>query len=72
MYIDGKLARVIAPGNRVQYWRGALAVTFDLIDVRENPEGASAPRIRAGPFGPYVGYDGGRGRRRQARSRVHW
>jgi len=37
VYLDGKLARVIAPGNRVLYWRGAVSVTFDLIDVRQEP-----------------------------------
>jgi regulator of protease activity HflC (stomatin/prohibitin superfamily) len=38
VYLDGKAARVIAPGNRVLYWRGAVEVTFDRIDVREAPE----------------------------------
>ena len=37
VYLDGKLARVIAPGNRVLYWRGSVSVTFDLIDVRREP-----------------------------------
>ncbi|HEY2015327.1 MAG TPA: slipin family protein [Bryobacteraceae bacterium] len=37
VYLDGKLARVMAPGNRALYWRGAVSVTFDLIDVREEP-----------------------------------
>src|SRR5271165_7018627 len=37
VYLDGKLARVVAPGNRVLYWRGAVSVTFDLIDVRQEP-----------------------------------
>src|ERR1051326_889243 len=37
VYLDGKLARVIAPGNRVLYWRGAVSVTFDLIDVLQEP-----------------------------------
>jgi len=38
VYLDGKLARVIKPGARVLFWRGAVAVTFDLIDVRQAPE----------------------------------
>ena len=38
VYLDGKLARVVKPGNRVLFWRGAVAVTFDLIDVRKEPE----------------------------------
>src|SRR5579863_6780060 len=36
--VERKLARVIAPGKRVLFWRGVLDVTFDLIDVREAPE----------------------------------
>src|SRR5580658_5235684 len=36
--VERKLARVIAPGKRVLFWRGALEVTFELIDVREAPE----------------------------------
>src|SRR6266568_3081362 len=38
VYLDGKLARVVKPGARVLFWRGAVAVTFDLIDVRQTPE----------------------------------
>ena len=38
VYQDGKLARVVKPGTRVLFWRGAVAVTFDIIDVRETPE----------------------------------
>jgi regulator of protease activity HflC (stomatin/prohibitin superfamily) len=51
VYLDGKLARVIGPGNRVLYWRGAVAVTFDRIDVREQPEVPErlrAPLLRLG------------------------
>jgi regulator of protease activity HflC (stomatin/prohibitin superfamily) len=36
--VERKVARVIAPGKRVLFWRGVLDVTFDLIDVRETPE----------------------------------
>ena len=36
--VERKLARVIAPGKRVLFWRGALDVTFELVDVREEPE----------------------------------
>jgi regulator of protease activity HflC (stomatin/prohibitin superfamily) len=36
--VERKLARVIAPGKRVLFWRGVLEVTFELIDVREAPE----------------------------------
>jgi hypothetical protein len=38
VYLDGKLARLVRPGNRVLFWRGAVALTFDLIDVRKEPE----------------------------------
>ncbi len=37
-YLDGKLARVIGPAQRVLFWRGAVAVTSELIDVRKAPE----------------------------------
>jgi hypothetical protein len=37
-HLDGRLARVIAPSNRVLYWKGALNVTFESIDVRAEPE----------------------------------
>ena len=38
VYLDGKVARVIAPAKRVLFWRGAVEVTFALIDVRNEPE----------------------------------
>jgi regulator of protease activity HflC (stomatin/prohibitin superfamily) len=38
VYLDGRLARVVAPASRVMYWRTAVAVTFTLIDVRVEPE----------------------------------
>jgi regulator of protease activity HflC (stomatin/prohibitin superfamily) len=42
VYVDGKLARVIAPAMRVMYWRGAVTVTFTLIDVRAEAEAPAA------------------------------
>src|SRR2546429_7081816 len=53
VYLNGKLARVVKPGNRVLFWRGAVAVTFDLIDVRKEPEGPE--RLVAAParIGPH-------------------
>ena len=51
VYLDGKLARVIAPDKRVLFWRGAVAVTFELIDVREDaqvPEKLVAALARLG------------------------
>ena len=36
-HLDGRLARVIAPSNRVLYWKGAVSVTFESIDVRAEP-----------------------------------
>lgn len=38
VYLDGRLARVIGPSNRVLFWKGPVNVTFERIDVRENPE----------------------------------
>jgi regulator of protease activity HflC (stomatin/prohibitin superfamily) len=38
VYLDGRLARVIAPASRVMYWRTAVEVTFTLVDVLAEPE----------------------------------
>jgi regulator of protease activity HflC (stomatin/prohibitin superfamily) len=38
VYFDGKAARVVASASRSLFWKGAVNVTFDLIDVREAPE----------------------------------
>ncbi len=38
VYLDGRLARVIGPSNRVLFWRSAVNVTFELIGVRAEPE----------------------------------
>jgi len=38
VYLDGRLTRVIAPANRVLYWKGAVNVTFESIEVRAEPE----------------------------------
>ena len=38
VYLDGRLARVIGPSNRVLFWKGPVNVTFERIDVRANPE----------------------------------
>jgi hypothetical protein len=38
VYLYGRLARVIGPSNRVLFWKGPVNVTFERIDVRENPE----------------------------------
>lgn len=35
---DGKLARVIGPGKRVLFWRGPVAVTAEVIDVKQTLE----------------------------------
>ena len=35
---DGKLARVVGPGQRVLFWRAAVEVTFERIDVVAEPE----------------------------------
>jgi regulator of protease activity HflC (stomatin/prohibitin superfamily) len=38
VYFDGKVARVVGPGQRVLYWRAVVAVTFERIDVTAEPE----------------------------------
>ena len=38
VYLNERLARVIGPSMRVLYWKGAMNVTFDLIDVGAQPE----------------------------------
>jgi regulator of protease activity HflC (stomatin/prohibitin superfamily) len=46
VYLDGRLARVIPPAQRVLYFRGLREVTFDVIDVRAKPE-VPAPLVAA-------------------------
>jgi regulator of protease activity HflC (stomatin/prohibitin superfamily) len=50
VYLDGKLARVIAPSSRVLYWRADVSVTFERIDIREIevPERLLAPLWKLG------------------------
>ncbi len=38
VYLDNRLSRVIGPSTRVLFWKGSVNVTFELIDVRANPE----------------------------------
>jgi regulator of protease activity HflC (stomatin/prohibitin superfamily) len=38
VYFDDKVSRVIAPGQRVLFWNGPVAVTYDLIDAQENAQ----------------------------------
>ena len=38
VYLDGRLARVVPPAQRVLYFRGPREVTFEVIDVRAEPE----------------------------------
>jgi regulator of protease activity HflC (stomatin/prohibitin superfamily) len=38
VYFDDKVSRVIGPGQRVLFWNGPTAVTYDLIDARENAQ----------------------------------
>jgi regulator of protease activity HflC (stomatin/prohibitin superfamily) len=38
VYFDSKLARVVGPAQRMLFWRGPVAVTFELFDAREQPE----------------------------------
>jgi regulator of protease activity HflC (stomatin/prohibitin superfamily) len=43
VYFDGRLTRVIGPSTRVLFWRGAVEVTFETVDVRAVPE--APPRL---------------------------
>jgi regulator of protease activity HflC (stomatin/prohibitin superfamily) len=38
VYRDGRLTRIVPPGQRVLYFRGDREVTFETIDVRAEPE----------------------------------
>jgi regulator of protease activity HflC (stomatin/prohibitin superfamily) len=38
VYFDDKVSRVVGPGQRVLFWNGPVAVTYDLIDARENAQ----------------------------------
>jgi regulator of protease activity HflC (stomatin/prohibitin superfamily) len=42
VYLDGRLARVVAPASRVMYWRGAVTVTFTVIDIRAEVQAPTA------------------------------
>ncbi len=58
VYLDGKLSRVIGPGKRVLFWRGPVAVTAEVIDVKEQPEvrqSLLAPMGRLGREAPVTG-----------------
>jgi regulator of protease activity HflC (stomatin/prohibitin superfamily) len=50
VYLDGKLARVLAPSSRVLYWRGDVSVTSERIDIRqiEVPERLLSPLAKLG------------------------
>src|SRR6478672_9241708 len=51
VYLDGRVSRVIGPGQRVLYWKTAVNVTFELFDVRREPqvpERLVAPLVRLG------------------------
>ncbi len=38
MYLEGRLARIVAPSTRVLYWKGGVNVTFERIDARAEPQ----------------------------------
>src|SRR5579862_1546608 len=38
VYLDGRLSRVIAPSTRMLFWKGAVNVTFELVEARQEPE----------------------------------
>lgn len=52
VFCDGRLSRVVGPGQRVLFWKGPVSVTFEVIDVRDAPEVPAAwvqPLVRLGP-----------------------
>src|SRR5689334_15314040 len=38
VYLNGRLSRVLPPSDRAIYFRGAIEVTFEVIDVHAEPE----------------------------------
>lgn len=55
VYLDGKLAEVVGPGQRKLYWRGALAIAYQVIDVVAQPVvpvPLIAPLVRLGKPAP--------------------
>ncbi len=51
IYFDGKVSKVLGPGKRMLLWKGAVAVTAEIVDVKERPEVPAAlalPLSRAG------------------------
>jgi hypothetical protein len=38
VYLDGRLARIVAPSSRVLYWKGAVNVAVEIVEVRAEPE----------------------------------
>jgi len=38
VYLDGRLARVVGPAQRVLFWKGAASVTFEVLDAAAEPE----------------------------------
>jgi regulator of protease activity HflC (stomatin/prohibitin superfamily) len=41
VYVDGKLALTVAPGKRLMFWRGPMAVAAEVIAVKDHPEVAA-------------------------------
>ncbi len=38
IFFDRKLSRVVGPGNRLLFWKGAREVSAEVIDVKETPQ----------------------------------
>jgi len=63
VFLNGRLTRVLAPGKRALYWRGAIQVTFEIIDVaeaREVPQRLLAAVFRLGGPAIYANVDEGK------------
>jgi regulator of protease activity HflC (stomatin/prohibitin superfamily) len=51
IYFDGKVSKVLGPGKRILFWKGAVAVTAEVVEARVRPEvpvNLAMPLSRAG------------------------
>src|SRR6185436_5612130 len=51
VHLDGKLARVLAPGKRVLFWHGPVEVTAEVIDTKAEPQVAQRMLTALGRLG---------------------
>jgi regulator of protease activity HflC (stomatin/prohibitin superfamily) len=48
--LEGKISQVLQPGRRAMFWRGPVAITAQLFDVKQNPEAPRELLQRLGPM----------------------